>query len=75
MAYDYLKVNAIALTANYPYFSGRTGAKGACKHDTIPGVTKVVDYTNVTPQSEAALTAALNKGPVAVSIEADKRCF
>jgi xylem cysteine proteinase len=55
--------------SNYPY----TARAGTCR-TTIPVVT-VSGYSELTPDSEAALITAVNQQPVAVGVKADSAVF
>merc|ERR1712045_596100 len=59
--------------AGYPYSSGR-GHTGGCKRGCNPAVT-IAGYTDVPPNNEEALKAAVSKGPVSIAIEADQTAF
>ena len=76
-AYSYYERGHNAmLEADYPYTSGTTLKSGSCEYSASQssGVA-VTDYTNVTPNSSSQMKAALQQGPLAVAIEADKRVF
>jgi hypothetical protein len=60
------------LEADYGY----TGVDGTCAYDATKATSvSVKDHVMVTPNSVAALQAAVDQQPVSVSIEADKLCF
>jgi len=71
-AVEWIEDHPLCLEADYPYTSGG-GSNGVCK-TSCAGKAKVGGVYNV-PRSETALMAALNKGPVSIAIEADKRAF
>ena len=76
-AYNYYEAgNSAMLEADYPYTSGTTKKSGSCQYSAAQssGVT-VTDYDMVTPNNTDQMKAALDKGVVAVAIEADKRAF
>ena len=76
-AYNYYEAGHNAmLESEYPYTSGTTLKSGSCEYDasSATGVA-VTDYTNVTPNSQSQMKAALQQGPLAVAIEADKFVF
>jgi len=74
-AYEFLEKQAQALETGYPYTSG-SGSSGRCNTAKEKGATtKVTGYTNVSPNSVAQLKAAINKGVVSVTIEADRSVF
>jgi cathepsin L len=62
--------------ADYPYFSGTTMKAGDCKTSCseVAGST-VADWTDVTPDSDSALTAALAQQPVSVAVDAEADSF
>jgi C1A family cysteine protease len=70
-AYKYIIQNGGSCAeASYPY----TGADGTCKKSCTP-VTKISSYHDVTPNSDAALAAAVTQQPTSISIEADQSAF
>ena len=76
-AFTFAKKNGLALESQYPYTSG-TGNTGTCqtaKESPAAPHSKVASFTDVTPNSEAALKAAVAKQPISVAIEADKQAF
>ncbi len=76
-AYKYYEQGAKAeLESVYPYFSGTTKAKGSCAYDeSSTTAVSVSDYLAVTPNNVSQMKAAIEKQPLAVSIEADKLVF
>lgn len=62
--------NGVCSDADYSYI----GVDGTCKKCTNVVNTTVSNWINI-QQSENALMAALNKGPVSVAIEADQQAF
>ena len=63
--------NAIARDA-YPY----TAKNGDCKYDSLTNTgIEVATYTDVTPESDSQMKAALAQQPISVAIEADKAVF
>lgn len=68
-AFDYAKKHAAMKEGDYPY----KGTAGTCKVKT--GVVSVKSWGNVTKKSTSALKSALNKQPIAVSIDASSRTF
>jgi len=73
LAFEWLETNALCSEADYPYTSGG-GSNGVCK-TSCAGRAKVGGLKEVPRADENALMAALNIGPVAVAIEADKSAF
>jgi len=69
-AFQYVAANGIDLEANYPY----TAEDGTC---SMSGQTflKGISYSDVTPDSEDQLKAAVAQQPVSVAIEADQSVF
>eukprot|EP00806_Schmidingerella_arcuata_P008725 Macronucleus_905.p1 GENE.Macronucleus_905~~Macronucleus_905.p1 ORF type:complete len:311 (+),score=179.78 Macronucleus_905:1-933(+) len=76
-AYKYYESGKKAeLESTYPYFSGSTQRKGSCQYDAGSATAVTVsDYLAVLPKSPTQMKAALEKQPLAVSIEADKMVF
>lgn len=75
--FTYAETNGLATEDAYPYTSG-TGTAGTCsttKSKTAAAHSKVISFTDVTPNSETALLNAVAKGPVSVAIEADQQAF
>jgi len=70
-AFKYIESSPLELESDYPY----KGRNMKCSYDKTKGVGTVSDYTNVVPDSEQELKAALMKGPVSVAIEADRLVF
>jgi len=73
LAFEWLETNALCLEADYPYTSGG-GSNGYCR-TSCAGKAKVGGLQHVPKADENALMAALNIGPVAIAIEADKSAF
>jgi C1A family cysteine protease len=71
-----MKNDGLCLESDYPYVSGTTKTTGACQTKCleVPG-TDIQTFVDVTPNSDDAFIAALNKQPVSVAIEADQREF
>ena len=67
--------NGQELENDYDYTSGTTQATGSCMFNKQEATTHITDYENVTPNSVSQLKAAINKGVVSVTIEADKMVF
>lgn len=57
------------------YTSGTTQATGSCMFDKSKATTHIAGYENVAPNSVSQLKAAIDKGVVSVTIEADKMVF
>jgi C1A family cysteine protease len=66
---NYIKGAAQETESEYPY----TAKNGACK--AAGGHVKVTSVNKVAGGSSAALKAAIDKGPVSVTVEADKSVF
>ena len=62
------------MESDYPYTSG-SGSSGKCQYDKSKGEVGVKTWTNVPKKSVAQLKAAIDKQPVAVTIEADTTVF
>ncbi len=72
-AYNYYEAGMKAyLESDYGYTSGETKKRGTCSYvaGDASDVT-VTDYAAVTPNNVDQMKAALDKQPLAVSIEAD----
>jgi len=70
-AFQYIITNGgITTEAQYPY----TAQDGTCQTNVTVGAT-ISSFVDVTPNSETALLAAVNIGPVSIAIEADQPCF
>jgi C1A family cysteine protease len=72
---EYVQQHGQVLETEYPYTSGH-GQTGSCLSSKIgnPSV-HVSTYTNVQPRSASQLIAAIAKGPVSVTVEADRMAF
>lgn len=76
-AFTWTKRNGgLCTEADYPYYSGETKKAGTCQ-TTCTKNTKVApsSHTDITPNSDDAMMAALALGPVSVAIEADQAAF
>lgn len=70
-AFDYLEEKAQATEDDYPYTSGK-GKSGVCDEDLEDmGTVTVQDYDMVEPESVPQMKAAIDKGVITVTIEAD----
>jgi len=75
-AFSWAKKNGgICTEAAYPYTSGTTKKAGTCNQSKCSKYSAPTGYVDVAKNSESALTAALNDGPVSVAIEADQSAF
>jgi cathepsin L len=70
-AMTYLKTHGQELTSDYPY----TARDGTCQFTAAKGKVDVKSIASVTPKSVAQLKAAIAKGPVSVTVEADRTVF
>merc|ERR1712083_397088 len=73
LALAYSAKSPLETESDYPY-KGRK-LFGKCEYEKSKGVSHNAGSKNVTPKDVAALTAAIDKGPVSVAIEADKMVF
>ncbi len=76
-AYNYYEDgNKAELESVYPYTSGTTMKRSTCAYSKSSATAvSVSDYLAVTPDNVSQMKAALDKQPLAVSIEADKMVF
>lgn len=71
-AFEYLSHNKFCPSGDYPY----TARDGTCKADQCQhAVQAITGFRDVTHNQNQALKEALNLGPVAVAVEADKMPF
>lgn len=72
-AFEYIIANGgLTTEANYPY----TATDGICNKTAAHQVAAIISsYQDVTPNSEAALEAAIAQQPVSVAVEADQSSF
>jgi len=74
-AFEYILDNGITSEVIYPYVSG-DGNVPVCDETKVKQVVATIsDYIDVEPKKEDTLENALNKGPVAIGIEADEYAF
>ncbi len=70
-AYLYSDAEPIELASEYPY----TGVEGTCMYQEGLGQVKANGFSLVMPNSPFEMQAAVMKGPISVSIEADSLYF
>jgi len=70
-AFQYTETAPLMAEHDYPY----TAKNGNCKYVKSKGEGKCSGYHSVTRNSASALIAAIEKSPVSIAIEADKRVF
>ena len=73
-AFKYMIKNGQCTEASYPYTSGTTKTAGPCQKCTSAGVSFSA-CSDVAPNDQLALKAAVSKQPVVIAIEADTRYF
>lgn len=76
-AFNWIEKNlGLCAELDYPYVSGTTKKSGPCKTTctNIEG-SRIVDFVDVAPSSDAEMMAALVKNPVSIAIQADQREF
>jgi cathepsin L len=73
-AFKYMINKGQCSESSYPYTSGVTKTAGECQKCTSAGV-KFSSCSDVTPNDQLALKAAVAKQPVVIAIEADTRYF
>ena len=72
-AFKFIIENGQCSDASYPYTSGVTKTGGSCKK--CSAVAHISSCSDVKPNDQISLKAAVAKQPVAVAIEADTRYF
>jgi C1A family cysteine protease len=70
-AFQYIETHPLMLEHDYAY----TARNGNCQYNKADGHGTVSGYHDVQRQSASALRAAIDKSPVSIAIEADKRVF
>merc|ERR1711934_1269948 len=70
-AFQYAETHPLMSEHDYPY----TARNGNCKYDKSKGEGTVSGYHDVSRNNAGALRAAIDKSPVSIAIEADKRVF
>ena len=73
-ALKYMINNGQCTEASYPYTAGVSTTAGSCQKCTSAGV-KFSSCSDVTPNDQLALKAAVSQQPVVIAIEADTRYF
>tara|TARA_B100000035_G_scaffold53812_1_gene42230 strand:+ start:6004 stop:7122 length:1119 start_codon:yes stop_codon:yes gene_type:complete len=70
------KNDGLCSESDYPYVSGTTKKSGSCDNSCTNVVdSKIVDYVDVTPNSDYEMMSALEKQPVSIAIQADQKDF
>jgi len=70
--FEYVQKNGgLCAEEAYPY----EAKQGMCRSSSCNHVSPIKGYSNVQPRDEAALMAAVAKGPVSIAIEADQSAF
>ena len=72
-AFKYVIEHGQCSLSSYPYTSGTTKTEGSCK--TCSAVAHISSCSDVKPNDQLSLKAAVAQQPVAVAIEADTRYF
>lgn len=70
-AMEYAKTHPMMLDSDYPY----RATDQTCQHDDAQGVVRVTEVKAVTNRSVSALKAALDVGPVAITVSAGNNYF
>merc|ERR1711981_45640 len=70
-AFQYIETHPLMSKHDYPY----TARNGNCKYNKAKGEGTVSGYHDVQRNSATALRAAIEKSPVSIAIEADRRVF
>lgn len=71
-AFGYTGVYPLMEEKNYPY---KVRQQATCQFDVKYGRVQTQDHWEIPPHEKNQLKAALMKGPVAVSVDADKDVF
>ena len=74
-AFKFVMDNGQCSLASYPYTSGVTKTGGNCEEKTCQPVAHVSSCSDVNPNDQLSLKAAVSKQPVSIAIEADTRYF
>jgi len=72
-AFKYVIEHGQCSLSSYPYTSGVTKTEGTCK--TCSPIVKISSCSDVRPNDQLSLKAAVSQQPVSVAIEADTRLF
>lgn len=72
-AFEYVIDNGLCDNNSYPYISNNIN--NACNNDTCNKVAYIKNFSDVNRNSEYDLKKALNKNPISVAIQANKRSF
>jgi C1A family cysteine protease len=72
-AFKYIIEHGQCAASSYPYTSGTTLTGGTCK--TCTPVSKITSCSDVKPNDQISLKAAVSQQPVSIAIEADTRYF
>jgi C1A family cysteine protease len=76
-AFNWIEKNGGLCTESaYPYTSGTTKTSGTCETSCEPvGGSNIVNYVDVSKNSDSAMMTALFQQPVSIAIEADQKDF
>jgi C1A family cysteine protease len=72
-AFKYVSENGLCSLSSYPYTSGETKTEGSCQ--TCSPVAHISSCSDVKPNDQVSLKAAVAQQPVSIAIEADTRYF
>ena len=73
-AFKYVIENGATTEGQYPYTAGK-GDTGDCKQSDVTSVATFNGCSDVSPNDQVSLKAAVAKQPVSIAIEADSRYF
>jgi C1A family cysteine protease len=71
LAFEYSKTSPLQTEAGYPY----TGVDGTCNYQKVNGIVRATGFSDVAPNDNKQLKAAVAKTPVSIAIEADQTSF
>ena len=77
LGFEYWKKVGVTTNKLYPYTSGSSGRSGSCRFNAkkMPPVFRSTGYAQLPTNDAAAHVAALQKGPLGVSVASDKMMF
>ena len=73
-AFKYAIENGATSEGQYPYTAGK-GQTGECEQSAVTSIATFTGCSDVAPNDQVSLKAAVSKQPVSIAIEADTRYF